>query len=256
MDNELKFQFQIPKAPEGPLVEISYVEAERILLKKLNESKADQTEALWELAQFYKLSKQHDKALERLRQLMALLPDAERKAECVLTMGQAMEQVGDWQAATRYYREALALEPTKTFTWYFINNNLGFCLNTLGKFAEGEAYCRKAIDIDDNRPNAHKNLGIALAAQGDHPGAARCYVAATQANAADARASHLLTELIQQHPDLEYEFGEALATCQRAVEAAAQKAAQMKPVIHRGWRKRLILLQARLRSLLTKVFKK
>ena len=28
--------------------------------------------------------------------------------------------------AVRYYREALALEPTQTFTRHFINNNLGF----------------------------------------------------------------------------------------------------------------------------------
>lgn len=46
-------------------------------------------------------------------------------------------------AAVRYYKEALALEPTHTFAWYSINNNLGFSLNTLGQFAEGENYCRR-----------------------------------------------------------------------------------------------------------------
>ena len=167
-----------------------------MLLKKLDESKADPTQALWQLAQFYKLSKQHEKALERLRQLMERLPDPEAKAECVLTMGQAMEQVGDYPAAVRYYKEALGLEPTHTFTWYFINNNLGFSLNALSQFAEGEIYCRKAIEIDPNRPNAQKNLGIALAGRGQYADAARCFVAATQANAADGRAFRLL--LVQQ----------------------------------------------------------
>lgn len=46
--------------------------------------------------------------------------------------GHAMEQVGDYPTAVRHYTEALALEPTHTFTWHFINHNLGFCLNTLG----------------------------------------------------------------------------------------------------------------------------
>ena len=41
-------------------------------------------------------------------------------------MGQAMEQVGEYGSAVRYHREALALEPTQTFTQHFINNNLGF----------------------------------------------------------------------------------------------------------------------------------
>jgi tetratricopeptide (TPR) repeat protein len=101
---------------------------------------------------------------------MQRLPDPEQRAECVLTMGQVVEQVGDYRAAVQYYREALALEPTHAFTWYFINNNLGLSLNTLGHFAEGERYCRKAIEIHPHRPNAHKNLGIALAGQSEPVG--------------------------------------------------------------------------------------
>jgi Flp pilus assembly protein TadD len=96
--------------------------------------------------------------LDWLRKLMSRLPDLENKAGCVLTMGQAMEQVEDFQAAVRYYKEALALEPTDTDTWYFINNKLGFSLNKLGQFAEGEKYCRNAIKVNPNRPNAFKNL--------------------------------------------------------------------------------------------------
>ncbi len=247
MENRLDFRFQIPKPPKGPLVELSNEEAEKLLLKNLD-SAADPKPALWQLAQFYKLSKQHEKALARLRQLMQLLPDVEQKAECILTMGQAMEQVGDYPAAVRYYKEALALEPTHTFTWYFINNNLGFSLNTLGQFAEGESYCRKALEIAPARPNAHKNLGIALAGQGQYREAARSFIAATQANAADARAFRLLQELLKQHPELEFEFQDAVDCCQKAVELASQKVAELKPVVHRGWRKQLILLRAKLRS--------
>jgi tetratricopeptide (TPR) repeat protein len=249
MNQRLDFRFSIPPRPEGPLVELSSDEIEKMLLKRLAESSADPTQALWNLAQFYKVSKQHEKALERLRQLIDRLPDPEHKAECVLTMGQAMEQVGDYAAAVRYYREALALEPTHTSTWYFINNNLGFCLNTLGRFSDGEVYCRKALEIDPNRPNAHKNLGIALAGVGSYEDAARCFIAATQANAADPRAFGLLQDLLKQHPELEFEFQEALDCCQKAVELAARKNAELRPKVHRGWRKQLILLKARLRNL-------
>ena len=206
------------------------------------------------MAQFYKLSKQHEKAVERLRLLLERLPDPEEKANCVLTMGQAMEQVGDYPAAVRYYKEALALEPTHTFTWYFINNNLGFSLNTLGQFAEGEIYCRRAIEIDPNRPNAYKNLGIALAGQGQYQAAARCFVSATQANAADGRAFRLLQDLVKQHPELEFEFQEVIESCGKAVEAVAKKAAELRPVVHRGWRKRVMLWRMRVESFWKKMW--
>src|SRR5208283_3624639 len=98
MEGRLDFRFSIPRPPDGPLVELSAEDAEKMLLKKLTEAKADPTEALWQLAHFYKHAKQHEKALERLRQLMQRLPDPEQKAQCVLTMGQAMEQVGDYPA--------------------------------------------------------------------------------------------------------------------------------------------------------------
>ena len=115
MNERLDFRFSLPPRPVGPIVELSNAEAEKMLLKRLEEAKADPNEALWNLAQFYKLSRQHEKALERLRQLMERLPNPEKKAECILTMGQAMEQVGD-------YRSKFTIEPlepgiSSTTTW-------------------------------------------------------------------------------------------------------------------------------------------
>jgi len=254
--DQMNFRFSVPPAPTGPVVELSADEAERMLLKKLDQARQDPKDALWNLAQFYKLSKQHEKALERLRELMGLLPDPEDRANCVLTMGQAMEQVGDYPAAVRYYKEALALEPTHTFTWYFINNNLGFSLNTLRQFAEGEIYCRKAIEIDPNRPNGFKNLGIALVGQGEYREAANAFVAATQADASDPRALRLFQDLIKQHPELEFEFQGAAELCQKATEVAGKKVAERQPIIHRGWRKQVLLLRIKIRSVVARIFQR
>lgn len=77
-----------------------------MLLRRLEEEKADPAKVLWQLAQFYKLNKQHDKALERLRELIRRLPNPEDKANCIFTMGQVMEHVGDYAAAVRYYKES------------------------------------------------------------------------------------------------------------------------------------------------------
>jgi hypothetical protein len=74
-------------------------------------------------------------------------------------------------------------------------------------------------------------------------------VAATQANAADARAFRLLQELLRKHPELEYEFEAVTDSCQKAVEVATKKAEELKPVVLRGWKKQLFLLRMRLRSI-------
>jgi tetratricopeptide (TPR) repeat protein len=250
MEKPLDFRFELPQPPAGPLVEVSSLEMEKMLLKQLEDAVKEPRQALWQLAQFYKQTRQTDKALVRLRQLIHMLPDAEERAKCVLSMGQAMEQKADFASAASFYKEALALEPMNPWTWYFINNNLGFSLNTLDRFDDAELYCRKAIETDPNRPNAHRNLGQSLEGQGLFREAAQCYVAATQVNAADGRAYHLLQELLDEHPELVFEFEDVAASCQRAVETAARKVEEMKPVVHRGWKKHLILFRARVRAML------
>jgi tetratricopeptide (TPR) repeat protein len=255
MNERMDFRFTVPGVPKGPVVELSPAEAERFLLKKLQNEMEHPTDALWQIAQFYKNAKQHEKALDYLRKLMALLPDVEQKANCVFTMGQAMENAGDYKAAVRYYREAMALEPASTFVWYFINNNLGFSLNTLGQFAEGETYCRRAIEIDPGRPNGHKNLGLSLSGQGDFPEAARCFVRATQVDAADPRSFHLLEELLEAHPELQYEFEDNADFCRKAVNVAARKVETLRPVVYRGWKKRVVLIRIQLAALAKRIWR-
>src|SRR5262245_53181805 len=138
---ELEFRYSLPQQPGGKLVGLSLAEAEEILLNNLHSAKGDPLDAMWELARFYSHSKQHEKALNYLRQVLNRQPDTEHKAATVLAMGQTMEQVGDYESAVRYYREAFAFEPVHTRTWYFINNNLGYSLNMLGRFEEGEGFC-------------------------------------------------------------------------------------------------------------------
>jgi len=242
----LVFKYSLPDPATGELVALSFEEAERLLQKKLAEAKENPQNALWELARLYSHAKQQEKALDCLRKVMDLQPDLEHKAGCVLAMGQTMEQVGDYESAVRYYREAFGLEPLNTGTWYFINNNLGYSLNTLNRFEEGERFCRAAIEIDRQRPNAFKNLGIALQGQQKFAEAAHCFVQATQADASDPRSLKLLEELEAEHPELELEAD--LECCRKAVSVAREQRKALEPIIHRGWRKHFILLRARIAS--------
>jgi len=205
------------RAPLEPGMEMTAAHAERYLLHKLEEEKESPHDALWQLAQLYKITEQYKKAVVYLRKLAALVPDVGAKADCFLKMGAFMESARDYRAAVRYYRKALALKPTEVFVSYFVNNNLGFSLNVLGDYAEGEIYCRKAIEIDPGRPNGHKNLGIALAGQGWYREAAECFIAATEQDVLDSRAFDLLTQLLESHPELEAEFGDVARFCAEAI---------------------------------------
>jgi tetratricopeptide (TPR) repeat protein len=213
MEKQWDFKFTVANKPFEEGVELSYAEAEKVLQEKLRAAKDSPKDALWELARFYSACKQHEKALECLRKVMDLLPDLEGKASCVLGMGQTMEQIQDFESAIKYYREALSLEPVASTTWYFINNNLGYCLNIQGKFEEGEIYCRKAIEIEPGRPNAHKNLGISFEGQGKLREAANCYIMATRVNAADSRSYKLLMNLLEKNPALKPEYEEDARKC-------------------------------------------
>jgi protein O-GlcNAc transferase len=123
-------------------------------------------------------------------------------------------------SAVRYYREALAFEPVAPEAWYFIHNNLGFSLNQLGRFSEGEFYCRTAIGILPERPNAHKNLGLAHAGQGRWREAALCFIEATRVRPQDPRSCAHLEDLLKAHPELHPEFAQPALECRAAVTAA------------------------------------
>ena len=60
-----------------------------------------------------------------------------------------MEKKENFKAAVQHYREALCLKPNDISTSYLLYNNLGFSLNKLGKYKEGEMSCVTALKIDD-----------------------------------------------------------------------------------------------------------
>ena len=198
-------------------------ETEKLLLEELKDEKQDPESVLFHLAILYSRTNRHSMAMDCIRRLMDRTEDPERRALYFTEMGKLMEQVRDYDSAITYYRQAYSLEPTDRELWYFVNNNLGYCLNHFGKYQEGERYCRAAIRIDPQRYNAYKNLGISLEGQGQYSEAARLYVLATRVNAADDRAFKHLENLVAQHPQVELEIPdiqEQIGRCREAVNMA------------------------------------
>jgi len=85
-----------------------------------------------------------------------------------------------WDEAIRWYREALALNPALPDTL----TDLGACLVSAGRPAEGLPEFEKVLRADPGHRNALYNKGIALLQMGRAPDAAAAW-----------------EELLRRHPD-------------------------------------------------------
>jgi len=139
-------------------------------------------------------------------------------AECILDLGRAREGTGDYIGALADYEQSDALEEKIDDTWYFLRNNRGFCLNRLGRHEEAESFCRRAIEINEKRFNAFKNLGLAFEGQGQYAKAAAHLLRAAYMFPPDLRSlSHLADllaahreEVIREIPDIEKHIRKAI----------------------------------------------
>jgi tetratricopeptide (TPR) repeat protein len=221
VDRNLDFHFSVPKIPEGEA--LTFDEIEERCLEQLQKKEGKCVQSLINLAILYSQAKRHDEAFRCVKRLIALSDDPEEHGRYYLALGCFMEQIRDYQGAVGFYRQALALEPCRNKTWYFIHNNLGYSLNQLADYDGAIPYLRRAIEIDPGLPNAYKNLGLAFEAKGNFVEAAELFVAATRAGASDPRSLAHLENLISSHPELEIDLPDLpdrLKACREAVKIA------------------------------------
>jgi tetratricopeptide (TPR) repeat protein len=203
--------------PDGTIVTLE--EAEKMLLANLKKCEDGLESTILDLVLLYSRLGQQDIAGQYLQRLINATVDPEKKAQYFLRMGQLMEHIRNYEAAITFYRQAFSLEPTHNTVWYFINNNLGFCLNHFKRHVEAEPYCRAAIKIDPLRQNAYKNLGISLEGQGKYARAAEFYIKAVHTNAVDARAFVLLEDLVMKHQEIKFELPDIQTQIEKCREA-------------------------------------
>ena len=199
---------------------LSLQEIEKRLSEDQDVTTDEKIKWMWRLAQSLKSAGMAEMAEQKFRLLLDLVDNLEAKAQIVLALGQMAEQARDYHLAVSFYRQALSMEPADSWTWYYIQNNLGYSLNQLARYEEGETYCRRAIATDPKFPNAHKNLGLALLGQDRLREAATSFIEATRADALDPRATDHLSDLLDQHPTLRDEFATALESCKNEVKEA------------------------------------
>ncbi|HJX34337.1 MAG TPA: tetratricopeptide repeat protein [Desulfatiglandales bacterium] len=234
-DENFYFRFRRASLPKGGEA-ITLEEAEEFFLEQLEERDGTCKETLWRLIRVYSLMKRPDDALKYLYKMMQLSDDAEENAHYFLTLGQLMEQKGDYQSAVKYYRGAFCLKPSDNDVWYWVNNNLGFCLNELMRFDEAKGYLLAAIRIDPTRANAYKNLGLCFMGGGDYIKASENFINSVKANASDTRALKHLEELVSDHPELFEEIpglSKVLMQCRKALKTALES----QPDFEKHWKR-------------------
>ena len=216
--------------------QLSAEEIEKRLLEKLQACENEVQKALWEIGSFYQDTGRSKQASAYLERLIEPTDDPEQKAFQYLTKGQTMERRGDYKSAIAFYARALPLEPMNIEVWYFINNNLGYCLNIFREYDRAEEYCRTAIRIDPERHNAYKNLGISLQGQGRLVEAANAFITAVRTNPQDPRALRFLEGLQEQHPGIREDIPdimEQLQVCKQSVKAALEARQEMENAIRK-----------------------
>jgi tetratricopeptide (TPR) repeat protein len=141
----------------------------------------------------------HEAALSYIEKAFFITDDPTELARIHLAIGTVYERARDYRSAAERYKAAFTLPKEEDETWYFLNNNLGYSLNQLGRCAEAEGYCRAAIGIAPGLHNAHKNLGVALQGQGRYAEAATCFLQAALISPHDPRSLSHLDALLREH---------------------------------------------------------
>jgi tetratricopeptide (TPR) repeat protein len=161
-----------------------------------------------------------DSACAYLEYILPLADTSEEKARVLLAMGQLHERSGDYKAALDPYFRAFEYPQQESEVWYFLHNNVAYCLNLADRHQEAEIYCRAAIRIDEGRHHAHKNLGIALQGLQRYCEAARSFARAACLCPADTRALELLDSLITSHGEILKQGPDIVDSWQRCHEVA------------------------------------
>jgi tetratricopeptide (TPR) repeat protein len=179
-------------------------ETEALLLERLKNSKTEEDYFRWMLfvVGFYRGINKVESATQLLEGYIQLSKNPEQSAHCHLALGQIATDEQRLDHALTHFIAALELAPKKRKVSYVLHNNIGFCLNSLGRFSEGEKYCRRAIELDWIRASGYRNLGVSLQGQGDAVGAAWALAEAVKADSADDRARLLLDKLVATNPQV------------------------------------------------------
>jgi tetratricopeptide (TPR) repeat protein len=179
-------------------------DTEKVLLQRLEGTTSEDEYFRWMLftVGYYRGVERADAAKELLSRFLDTSSNPEHRVQCHLALGQIATDEQQMDQAIAHFTAALELQPSSKKIEYVLRNNLGYCLNMVGRYDQGEQQCRAALDLNWTRPSAFRNLGISFHGQGKIAAAAWALLEAIKTDSADDRARMLLKKLATDHPSL------------------------------------------------------
>jgi tetratricopeptide (TPR) repeat protein/tRNA A-37 threonylcarbamoyl transferase component Bud32/ribosomal protein S27E len=136
-----------------------------------------------------------DGAIAAYQQAIRLSPE---DVEAHHGLGKALRDKGDLDGAAAAFRETIRLDPERANA----HNGLGAVLWDKGDPAEAAAAFKEAVRLDPNDPYPHTSLGAVLQAEGDLDGALAQYQEALRLEPNFAYARHNVGSVLQSRGDL------------------------------------------------------
>jgi Flp pilus assembly protein TadD len=179
-------------------------DTEKMLLQRLETTTNEDEHFRWMLftVGYYRGIERAESARDLLNRFLGTTSNPEYHVQCHLALGQIATDEQQMDKAVAHFGAALELRPASKKIEYVLRNNLGYCLNMVGRYDEGERQCRAALDLNWTRPSAYRNLGISFHGQGKIAAAAWALLEAIKTDSADDRARMLLKKLATDHPSL------------------------------------------------------
>jgi tetratricopeptide (TPR) repeat protein len=179
-------------------------DTETMLLQRLESTTNEEEYFRWMLftVGYYRGIQKPKEAKDLLQKFVGITSKPDYHVQCQLALGQIATDEQDMEMAISHFGAALELQPESKKVEYILRNNLGYCLNMVGRYEEGERNCRIALDLNWTRPSAYRNLGISFHGQGKLASAAWALLEAVKMDPTDDRARMLLKKLASDNPTL------------------------------------------------------
>ncbi len=193
-EDEFYYWFRLKKEAQIIIQEQDYEDGIKYLDSKFNNIENPTVKMIFDLANFYKNSKNYEKAIDRYTQIISTLDDTSPiKSDILYRRGGSYERMENYEKADKDLLHALRIDPSDAYTlnylaysWlerdYKINeamemlktaydlksddpyiiDSIGWAYFLIDDYVEGEKYMRRAVELMPDDPIVNDHYGDIL----------------------------------------------------------------------------------------------
>ena len=186
--------FRVKKEAQIIIKEKGYDDGIDFISKKFNKIKNPNSKMIFDIANFYKNSKNYKKAIEKYTQIISSLnKDSEIKSDLLYRRGGSYERLGDYKKADKDLLNSLRINPEDAYvlnylaySWLerdyqinkamdmlekayalrsndpYITDSIGWAYYLIDNYVKAEKYLRKAVELMPEDPTVNDHYGDIL----------------------------------------------------------------------------------------------